>query len=625
MRNKPQDVISERKRLKAALDESQTRLRLLFEASAEAICLFDESGILECNPATMRLFHFISREDFVGVHLTAFSPPIQPGGEDSLTLGRKLIIDAFKKGSHRFDWQYRSLDGCVFDADVVLTRIERNGKPVFFSSIRNITERKLAEAQLQASEKRLQLVLQATKDGIWDWDIKSDTVFMSPRHHEITGHAPEEFSGTLSNNVMVAVHPDDRDLALKTMKEQLAGCENAASLDFRLLDNAGNIKWVVSRGQVVERHADGTPLRVVGTLTDITKRKQGELALQASEASMKALLDSSPYMMWMKDTEGCYLGVNQRFVRSTEKRCTEEIIGKTDLDIYPQERAVRYRAQDSEVMSSRQQTLIEEPDFVHGRHYWMETFRTPVVDKDGRVLGTVGFSRDVTARREGERRRQEQEVEYRNALVREVHHRIKNNLQSVASLLHRALGKQRDLDPALDTAITQVKAIAVVHGLQSVDGDDIIRLANTLETICKATQEQMRYPLEVQIDKGTCRMRIARNEAVAIALILNELLLNAVKHSPENGPAAEVKLSQEGDRARISIRNARKGPGSFDIATGAGLNTGLRLLRSLMPENGATLSYAAEGEAFMVTQLVLTAPVIELTELTELTEQCEAS
>jgi len=106
--------------------------------------------------------------------------------------------------------------------------------------------------------------------------------------------------------------------------------------------------------------------------------------------------------------------------------------------------------------------------------------------------------------------------------------------------------------------------------------------------------------------------QIASDEAVSVALVLNELILNAVKHSPPEGFAPTVSLTADGGSADVLIRNAVKNGGGpeIDIDGGQGLGTGLRLVRSLLPETGARVSYEAEQENVMLTRLTLTAPVI---------------
>jgi two-component sensor histidine kinase len=221
---------------------------------------------------------------------------------------------------------------------------------------------------------------------------------------------------------------------------------------------------------------------------------------------------------------------------------------------------------------------------------------------------------DITLRKEQELRRLADMEKQREVLVREVHHRIKNNLQSVAGLLRRELGLFMELDPHLEKAITQVHAIAMVHGLQSADPDEAIRLCDTVGHICTTVREQTLRPIDFRIENELTTFRpvqINRDEAVAVALILNELILNAVKHSPDQADAPQVLLMADGERAHVTIRNSPSGGGEFDLESGAGLYTGLRLVKSLLPEQGAILTYDRAVADLLTTRLALEAPVVQ--------------
>ena len=138
-------------------------------------------------------------------------------------------------------------------------------------------------------------------------------------------------------------------------------------------------------------------VRVV--LTNISKRKRMEADLQASEASMRAILDNSPYIVWLKDSEGRYIAVNKSYVDYVRVRDPKQIVGKTDFDFWPKELAEKYRTDDIEVMTSRRQKQFDDPSFNGNMIHWTETFKTPVIDKKGNVLGTTGFAMDITERK----------------------------------------------------------------------------------------------------------------------------------------------------------------------------------------------------------------------------------
>ena len=124
--------------------------------------------------------------------------------------------------------------------------------------------------------------------------------------------------------------------------------------------------------------------------------------LRKSDVSMRAILENSPYMTWLKDAEGRYIRINHAYLEFAKRNEVQQIIGKTDYDIWPKDRADNYHLADIDVIASRQQKCVEE-SFVEGdQTFWIEIFKTPVIDVNGNVLGTTGFARDITERKQTE-------------------------------------------------------------------------------------------------------------------------------------------------------------------------------------------------------------------------------
>jgi len=129
---------------------------------------------------------------------------------------------------------------------------------------------------------------------------------------------------------------------------------------------------------------------------DITEAKRLADDLRQREHYQQALLNSFPFLVWLKDKDSRFLAVNQPFAKSCGHSSIDQVVGKTDLDIWPRELAENYRADDQAVLASGRSTIVEELVEVDGRRIWYETYKSPVVI-GGQVIGTVGFARDITA------------------------------------------------------------------------------------------------------------------------------------------------------------------------------------------------------------------------------------
>lgn len=151
---------------------------------------------------------------------------------------------------------------------------------------------------------------------------------------------------------------------------------------------------------------------------DEIRRLQAALASTqlASDASALArtLLDHLPYMVWLKNADGVFLAVNEVFARAAG-RTREQVLGRTDFDLWPEELARRYVLDDQSVIATGRKVAVEEPIADASGTRWIETFKAPVFDADAHVVGTVGIARDVTARKSSEEEQREVEARLHHA------------------------------------------------------------------------------------------------------------------------------------------------------------------------------------------------------------------
>jgi len=179
--------ITQRKQAEEALTESEHKFRALYELSSDAVMLLDETNFFDCNEATLRLFGVMSKEEFCSKHPADFSPPTQPGGEDSRTLANERIAEAMEKGTIRFEWMHQHADGSELPADVILNTMEMNGKKVIQAVVRDITEHKRDERDLRdyvdalaAANKTLERLNEAAQAA-----SRAKSEFLANMSHEI--------------------------------------------------------------------------------------------------------------------------------------------------------------------------------------------------------------------------------------------------------------------------------------------------------------------------------------------------------------------------------------------------------------------------------------------------------
>ena len=195
------------------------------------------------------------------------------------------------------------------------------------------------------------------------------------------------------------LHADATDTWRRFLRNDLKHADTH-TCELKLRHSDGDGFWARLVGH---RHLEKGGKRVLRiALEDISERKLLEQALQEKERYQRALLDNFPFMVWLKDTEGRFLAVNRAFVNSFGGDRAEDFVGKTDFDLVPPALAEAYQATDREVLASRRQIMLEEETHNKGRSTWSETYKAPVLDQHGNLLGTVGFAREITARKEAE-------------------------------------------------------------------------------------------------------------------------------------------------------------------------------------------------------------------------------
>jgi PAS domain S-box-containing protein len=146
----------DRLRSEEARRRSETKFRTLYDSTSDAVMLLNKQGFLDCNQAALAMFGCATREEFCSKHPADVSPPVQPGGTDSLTLANQRIATAMAKGSCHFEWMHKRADtGETFPAEVLLCALQLDGKRVLQGSVRDITERKAAETKLAELHKQL--------------------------------------------------------------------------------------------------------------------------------------------------------------------------------------------------------------------------------------------------------------------------------------------------------------------------------------------------------------------------------------------------------------------------------------------------------------------------------------
>lgn len=263
-------------------------------------------------------------------------------------------------------------------------------------------ERRVVErtAALQASEQKMTSILASLQDGVWSLTPDGRQLsYVSPRSTTVTGLDSSLLQQDLST-FFAAVHPDDLGIVQLAIG-RLVDNRESIDVEFRFNNPEKGLRTLQVRAHSVAGE-DGAIIRLDGVISDVTQRSEAEDQLRRRELYLRAILDNFPFLVWLKDAESRFLAVNQRFADAAGRRNSDELRGLTDFDAWPVSLAEQYQADDRQVMADGLEKNLEEPIEIGGARHWIETFKKPVVTPQGQILGTVGFARDITERKEME-------------------------------------------------------------------------------------------------------------------------------------------------------------------------------------------------------------------------------
>jgi two-component system, cell cycle sensor histidine kinase and response regulator CckA len=193
----------------------------------------------------------------------------------------------------------------------------------------DITERKQAEAAAKENQDRLEFVLQGADLGSWDWNFKTGTIRFNDRWTQMLGYQLDELEPNRQSWEKL-VHPDDRSWVQEVLNSHLEGKTVFYQTEYRLRHKSGRWIWVLDKGRVIARDAEGNPLRMAGTHLDITERKRAEEELQASNTFLETIIEHGPFSTWISDDEGTLIRMNQA-CRDLLHVTDEELVGKYNV------------------------------------------------------------------------------------------------------------------------------------------------------------------------------------------------------------------------------------------------------------------------------------------------------
>jgi PAS domain S-box-containing protein len=630
--------LTDRRQAEQALLASEARFRMLFEAAADAIFVHDERGrILDANRAACTRLGY-SREELLSMTVpdieSGTRPEVLPELWEQIRAGRALSTE----GVHR------RRDGSTFPVELHVQALSFGASGlVFFATARDVSERKAAEQALRLSERRLSLAISATADAVWEWNLVTNETYYSPRWYEMLGYGDQAFPMTFEAWKGLC-HPEDFEPAVALIQRTLSARHSTGyDAEFRMRAASGSWLWIRGRGNVVERDAEGRPVLLSGTNTDITQHKQAELETEEWRERYELLTRAAGHVVYDRDANGSVVwgGVIQDMLGYG----AEELSGGREewqARIHPEDRERVVEAYRSAEAEGR--AFSTEYRFRHraGHYVLVRDSGYPSTPRDAgsgapaaHASRYIGVLADITAAKAEEQHRarleeslrQAQKMESIGRLAGGIAHDFNNLLTAISgntslALLEAAAGSpQRELlqevKQAAESAARLTTQLLTFSRKQVIDPQsvDLNESVGQLEGMLKRLLgEDIRVAVLLEAKHPWVTIDVSQAEQIIINLALNardampsggELTIETSNVSLDEafcgrhagvqpGPHVRIAVSDSGAGMTEAVRGQIFEPFFTTKPGGKGTGLGLAMVYGAIKQNGGAIEVYSE-------------------------------
>lgn len=448
-----------------------------------------------------------------------------------------------------------------------------------------ILEHKLIQEALRESEERFRTIFDQAAVGIAQIAMNGSFLLVNQRFCQILGYTQKELQTRICQDITYA---EDLNKDLDYFHQMLSGKIQTHSMEKRYICKDNSIVWVYFTMSLV-RESCGEPKCFVAVIEDISERKRMEKVLRESEEQFRLIAYTAPVMIWVSGTDRFYNYYNKVWLEFTGKTSQQDVGNGWLESIHPEDRERCFHIYTT-AFEARQNFKMEyRLRRFDGEYRWMLDTGIPRYTEDGRFAGYIASCVDITERKWAEEKIQASLVE-KEVLLKEIYHRVKNNLQVISSLLNlqsEYIKNKEDL-AIFQQSQLRIESMALIHqklyqsqDLARIDFGEYIRdlVASVFSTYEVHTNV---ISLVVNIEN----VLLSLDAAIPCGLIITELVSNSLKYAFPKGRTGEIFIElkvEDNSQYILTVSDNGVGlPTKFDFKNTTSL--GLQLVDALIKQ-----------------------------------------
>ncbi|HVX48850.1 MAG TPA: PAS domain-containing protein [Chitinophagaceae bacterium] len=545
---------------------AKERLAVIFEESTDAHLLFNDTGIIDCNNAAVKMIGCSSKSELQRYHPADFSPEYQPDGKRSTEKSLEMDAIARKNGIHTFEWIHKKLNGEEFPVEVTLNTVKISGKPAMLVVWHDITERKRAEERLKQNEALLNETQQLTHSGSWESDLVTGTNTWSAEAFRIFGLTPEG-AGPQTDVFGNMIHPLDRGIYKEAIKNAI-NHKISADFELRIIRADGTVRWIRAIGKPFE-NKQGVVVKLHGAISDITEQKEAREAIRLKQEQLTRFIAFAPVAIAMLDKNMHYIAASNVW-KEDYKLTNVDITGKNHYDIFPavlkDRKQLHERALKGEILRKDEEFIV----FADGRQEWIKWEMHPWYEKENEVGGLIMFTEMITSQKEASealkkaKEQAEQAAIAKSQFLTTMSHEIRTPMNAVIGFTHLLMRNAREdqkeflriLKFSGENLLVLINDILDFSKIEAgkIEIEDVdFNLKEQVNTIKAALSHKAKskgLQLKLLIDNDIPDFVVG--DPVRLGQIITNLATNAVKFTEEGSVIISALLTKQ-TKQNISI------------------------------------------------------------------------